>query len=822
MLDSFIHHKHLCIVFECLASNLYELIKHNQFRGLSLQLVKMFTQQLLDALAVLKSARLIHCDLKPENILLKSLNSPQIKIIDFGSACHERQTVYTYIQSRFYRSPEVLLGLPYSTAIDMWSLGCIVVELFLGLPLFPGTSEYNQLSRIVDMLGPPPLHLLEVGKQVPEFFNVVGVDDTGRKRYRLKTMDQYAVEHGTNEQPSKQYFKASKLPDIIRTYAMPKKITRQADIDKEMHFRASFIDFVQGLLDLDPIKRWSPQQAKLHPFITGEPFHGSWQPPLATSASSSRRSSQAPVPDMAQASSTTRSSASSHRQYASMSHGARAPYSGESSASVQKDVHGGAPPGQRQAYPNVPFNNPFQPPPQGSNGHVPQQPYQPAQQHQIVVPPPPPTAAAIQQHVRMPSLGVTSGGMRAHPAQPRIPSINSSGHVVAGPATATAARGDYQTYYGGEAAYTYAQPPPPPPPQDPYANSSSSQQRRTSNYGITSGASGGGRNRANTINQMDVIPPALARLTHLGPQDPAGTRSALTPILNRDEAIREWERRQNAIQMGHHKRPSMAYPGNPQLEYLQEQAEMMGYGSEWAAQHHHHHQQQQQRQQAYPAGGSYHLSPSSGPYAATMQPPPPAVVDAYESHHRRRSGGGAGGTSHHRSALSGDFGMLDVSPGGGGGSSGGGGSVSTPVSPRRYGLAPPPPAATTAQDPHAIGHHEYMRHHPQQQQQQQLQYLPSSSMSSPAMPTHGFSGASNSTPSSASSSSASYQQGGTASSPHAAFSQHHPPTHAQQQQQQHHMAPLLPPPAVHQQQLQHHRALSDASTIHPYSQPHRR
>jgi len=71
MRDQFIHHKHLCIVFECLSSNLYELIKHNQFRGLSLQLVKMFTTQLLDALTVLKDARLIHCDLKPENILLK-------------------------------------------------------------------------------------------------------------------------------------------------------------------------------------------------------------------------------------------------------------------------------------------------------------------------------------------------------------------------------------------------------------------------------------------------------------------------------------------------------------------------------------------------------------------------------------------------------------------------------------------------------------------------------------------------------------------------------------------------------------------------------
>jgi serine/threonine protein kinase len=69
---SFIHKNHLCLVFELLSSNLYELIKQNQFQGLSIQLVKVFTSQLLDALTVLKEARLIHCDLKPENILLKS------------------------------------------------------------------------------------------------------------------------------------------------------------------------------------------------------------------------------------------------------------------------------------------------------------------------------------------------------------------------------------------------------------------------------------------------------------------------------------------------------------------------------------------------------------------------------------------------------------------------------------------------------------------------------------------------------------------------------------------------------------------------------
>jgi dual specificity protein kinase YAK1 len=78
------------------------------------------------------------------------------------------------------------------------------------------------------------------------------------------------------------------------------------------------------------------------------------------------------------------------------------------------------------------------------------------------------------------------------------------------------------------------------------------------------------RNRANTINQMDAIPPALARLTHFGAPDPSGQRN-LTPVLNRDDAIREWERRHAG---GHSKQSSMHNASYPQLEYLQEQAEL--------------------------------------------------------------------------------------------------------------------------------------------------------------------------------------------------------------------------------------------------------
>jgi dual specificity protein kinase YAK1 len=78
-----------------------------------------------------------------------------LKVIDFGSACFEGHAVFQYIQSRYYRSPEVLLGLPYDPAIDMWSLGCIAAELFLGIPIFPGNCEYDQLAKIFEILGPP-------------------------------------------------------------------------------------------------------------------------------------------------------------------------------------------------------------------------------------------------------------------------------------------------------------------------------------------------------------------------------------------------------------------------------------------------------------------------------------------------------------------------------------------------------------------------------------------------------------------------------------------------------------------------------------------
>ena len=127
LLSRFDYANHLCLVFEILRENLFEVIEQNGYRGLSLQrTVRPIITQVLTTLAACAKLGIVHCDLKPENILLQKMNPHsddiQIKLIDFGSACEENNTVYSYIQSRFYRAPEVLLGVDYTCMIDIWSL----------------------------------------------------------------------------------------------------------------------------------------------------------------------------------------------------------------------------------------------------------------------------------------------------------------------------------------------------------------------------------------------------------------------------------------------------------------------------------------------------------------------------------------------------------------------------------------------------------------------------------------------------------------------------------------------------------------------------
>ncbi|KAI9249401.1 kinase-like domain-containing protein [Phascolomyces articulosus] len=232
MLDHFYFRSHLCIAFECLSINLYDFIKSNNFQGFSMGLIRRFTIQLLNSLVLLHKHKLIHCDLKPENVLLKHPTKSSIKVIDFGSSCLESEKVYTYIQSRFYRSPEVILGMEYSMAIDMWSVGCILAELHTGYPLFPGENEQEQLACIMEIQGIPEKHLIEKSSRKKLFF-----DSNGNPRISPNSK-------GRKRRPgTKALGQALKASD------------------------ENFTDFVNRCLQWDPDRRLKPEDAFKHPWI---------------------------------------------------------------------------------------------------------------------------------------------------------------------------------------------------------------------------------------------------------------------------------------------------------------------------------------------------------------------------------------------------------------------------------------------------------------------------------------------------------------------------------------------------------------------------
>ncbi|XP_012687475.1 dual specificity tyrosine-phosphorylation-regulated kinase 3 [Clupea harengus] len=249
MVEHFTFRNHICMTFELLSMNLYELIKRNKFQGFSLPLVRKFAHSILQCLEALHRNKIIHCDLKPENILLKQQGRSGIKVIDFGSSCFDHQRVYTYIQSRFYRAPEVILGSRYGMPIDMWSFGCILAELLTGYPLFPGEDEGDQLACMMEILGMPPQKLLEQSKRAKNFIN-----SKGHPRYcTASTLANGAVVlNGTRSRRGKM-----RGPPGSKEWVT---VLKGSD-------DPTFIDFLKKCLDWDPATRMTPVQAMRHPWL---------------------------------------------------------------------------------------------------------------------------------------------------------------------------------------------------------------------------------------------------------------------------------------------------------------------------------------------------------------------------------------------------------------------------------------------------------------------------------------------------------------------------------------------------------------------------
>lgn len=243
--DYFYHKEHLIIVTELLRDNLYEFSKFNRECGdepyFTLGRLQKIAKQVLTSLNYVHSLRLIHCDLKPENILIRSYSRCEVKVIDFGSSCFVDDHLSSYVQSRSYRAPEVMLGLPYDQKIDLWSLGCILAELWTGYVLFQNDSVQSLLARVLGIIGEFPYHLMTKGRYVPQYF--------------------------TQDGQLYQEIDGPACPERGRRLHLlvPKKTSLQQRMRTES---GDFLDFLQGLLQLDPAKRPTAAEALSHPWIT--------------------------------------------------------------------------------------------------------------------------------------------------------------------------------------------------------------------------------------------------------------------------------------------------------------------------------------------------------------------------------------------------------------------------------------------------------------------------------------------------------------------------------------------------------------------------
>jgi len=194
-------------------------------------------RQVLTALDYVHSLGLIHCDLKPENILIKSYSRCEVKVIDFGSSCFISDHLSSYVQSRSYRAPEVLLGMPYGQKIDMWSLGCILAELWTGNVLFLNDSIVTLLARIVAIIGPFSKEHLATGRYVHKYFTADG-----------RLYDRAPEDKGG------EFF-----------FLLPKRTSLKHRLHLEDKY---FLDFLRCLLRLNPADRPTAAEALTHPWLT--------------------------------------------------------------------------------------------------------------------------------------------------------------------------------------------------------------------------------------------------------------------------------------------------------------------------------------------------------------------------------------------------------------------------------------------------------------------------------------------------------------------------------------------------------------------------
>lgn len=186
IIDQFVFHGHPCFVFDLLGRNLYSFLHSNRYMPFALSHVKSFVRQILEAVQFLHRRNVIFTDLKPENIVfvfdktVKRLISgmeieipkdTRIRLIDFGSALYGDRHHTHLVQTRHYRAPEVILGIPWQHQIDIWSVGCIILELLTGRMIFNTHDSVDHLNQMERLIGPMPQSLKRKAANFAELFH---------------------------------------------------------------------------------------------------------------------------------------------------------------------------------------------------------------------------------------------------------------------------------------------------------------------------------------------------------------------------------------------------------------------------------------------------------------------------------------------------------------------------------------------------------------------------------------------------------------------------------------------------------------------------
>ncbi|OWM75785.1 hypothetical protein CDL15_Pgr009429 [Punica granatum] len=250
LLSNFKYRNHLCLVFESLNMNLREVLKKfGRDIGLKLTAVRAYAKQLFIALKHLRNCGVLHSDIKPDNMLVNEAKNV-LKLCDFGNAMYAGKNEITpYLVSRFYRAPEIILGLPYDHPIDMWSVGCSLYELYTGKVLFPGSTNNEMIRLFIELKGPFSKKMLRKGAFVEPHFD----QDLN---YTAQEEDPVTKQKIKRVIPN---IKQRDIGSIIKGYP-----------GEDPKMLANFKDLLDKIFVLDPDKRMTVHQALNHPFITGK------------------------------------------------------------------------------------------------------------------------------------------------------------------------------------------------------------------------------------------------------------------------------------------------------------------------------------------------------------------------------------------------------------------------------------------------------------------------------------------------------------------------------------------------------------------------